>query len=51
MSNALSSGADLVGTETCGRYGAEVATITGTSVSDTLVDYANRHNISKIVRQ
>jgi two-component system, OmpR family, sensor histidine kinase KdpD len=29
--------------------GAEVATITGTSVSDALVDYAVRHNITKIV--
>jgi two-component system, OmpR family, sensor histidine kinase KdpD len=31
------------------NMGAEVATITGTSVSDTLVDYALRHNITKIV--
>jgi two-component system, OmpR family, sensor histidine kinase KdpD len=31
------------------NMGAQVATITGTSVSDTLVDYALRHNITKIV--
>ncbi len=31
------------------NMGAEVATITGTSVSDALVDYALRHNITKIV--
>jgi len=31
------------------NMGAEVATITGTSVSDALVDYAAKHNITKIV--
>jgi two-component system, OmpR family, sensor histidine kinase KdpD len=31
------------------NMGAQVATITGTSVSDALVDYALRHNITKIV--
>ena len=31
------------------NMGAQVATITGASVSDTLVDYALRHNITKIV--
>ncbi len=31
------------------NMGAEVATITGTSVSDALVEYALRHNITKIV--
>ena len=31
------------------NMGAEVVTITGTSVSDALIDYALRHNITKIV--
>ena len=31
------------------NMGAEVTTITGASVSDSLVDYAVRHNITKIV--
>jgi two-component system, OmpR family, sensor histidine kinase KdpD len=31
------------------NMGAEVATITGTSVADALVEYALRHNITKIV--